>query len=155
MGRIRQSEIDEDDFIEINQDEEEIDDSQWKSKEREIFTSTIEYSLPSLARLIERKKINLVPKYQRRYRWDTKRQSKLIESFIMRVPIPPIYLNEDRKGNFSVIDGKQRLNAIADFFAGKIKLEGLQVFTDLNGMNINDLPPDISDDLASIPTLRA
>jgi len=127
----------------------------WKGQNREINTNTIEYSLPHLADLVQRKKINMEPKYQRRHRWDNERQSKLIESFVMHVPVPPIYLNEDRKGILSVIDGKQRLNTIWNFFLGGLRLEGLTIFEDLNGLTLNELPPDIQDDLITVPSLRA
>lgn len=127
----------------------------WKNQNRELNTNTIEYSLPHLADLIQRKKINLEPRYQRRHRWDNERQSKLIESFIMHVPVPPIYLNEDKKGVFSVIDGKQRLNAIWNFFLGGLRLEGLEIFNDLNGLSLKELPSEIQDDLITVPSLRA
>ena len=62
-----------------------------KKKQRELITSTIDYNLESLSQLINKRTIDLAPKYQRRFRWDEKRKSKLIESFLMNVPIPPIF----------------------------------------------------------------
>ena len=84
---------------------------------------------------------NLRPEYQRRLRWDNKKKSKLIESFIMNIPVPPIFLYEKTLGKFEVMDGQQRLNAISDFWAGKFELEGLKIWAALNGRTYAQLPP--------------
>lgn len=84
---------------------------------------------------------NLQPEYQRRLRWDNKKKSRLIESFIMNVPVPPVFLYEKELGQFEVMDGQQRLNAIADFFSGNFALEGLEIWPALNGRNYGGLPP--------------
>lgn len=65
----------------------------WESKQREVVTSVVDFNLGTLADLVKTKTIDLSPKYQRRFRWDDKRQSKLIESFLMNVPVPPIFAN--------------------------------------------------------------
>ena len=111
----------------------------WEGIQKEVITQPIDYNLKSLVDLIKNETINLNPFYQRRYRWNVERQSKLIESFLMNVPIPPIFLNEDEYGKYSVIDGKQRLNAIHSFLAGKLCLTGLKVFQNLNGKYFNAL----------------
>lgn len=84
---------------------------------------------------------NLRPEYQRRLRWDNKKKSKLIESFIMNVPVPPVFLYEKELGRFEVMDGQQRLNAIAEFLSGSFELEGLDIWKALNGRNYSSLPP--------------
>lgn len=84
---------------------------------------------------------NLRPEYQRRLRWDNKKKSKLIESFIMNVPVPPVFLYEKELGRFEVMDGQQRLNAIAEYFNGEFELEGLEIWQALNGRTYKALPP--------------
>lgn len=84
---------------------------------------------------------NLRPEYQRRLRWDRKKKSKLIESFIMNIPVPPVFLYEKELGKFEVMDGQQRLNAIAEFWQGDFKLVGLEIWKALNGRNYSELPP--------------
>lgn len=84
---------------------------------------------------------NLKPEYQRRLRWDNKKKSKLIESFIMNIPVPPVFLYEKTLGKFEVMDGQQRLNAISEFWAGSFKLEGLKIWAALNGRTYAQLPP--------------
>ena len=127
----------------------------WKAKQRELVTSVVDYNLITLSGLVTEGTISLAPQFQRRFRWDQIRQSKLIESFLMNVPIPPIFLNEDEYGAYSVIDGKQRLSTIVDFFRGKLRLEGLEIFQDINGMSIDDLTPTLRRVLETRPTLRA
>jgi hypothetical protein len=126
-----------------------------EKKQRELLTSTIDYNLESLSQLIIKRVIDLAPKYQRRFRWDEQRKAKLIESFLMNVPIPPIFLNEDDFGKYSVIDGKQRLSAIHDFITGNLILKGLDVFQDLNGKNLFDLPIEFQNSIKIRATIRA
>ncbi|MBH2869529.1 DUF262 domain-containing protein [Serratia marcescens] len=84
---------------------------------------------------------NIRPEYQRRLRWDNKKKSQLIESFIMNIPVPPIFLYEKSLGSFEVMDGQQRLNAIASFYEGEFQLQGLKIWQALNGKTYSQLPP--------------
>jgi hypothetical protein len=127
----------------------------WEAKQRELVTSVVDYNLSTLADLVENNDIDLSPKYQRRYRWDGERQSKLIESFLMNVPVPPVFLNEDAYGQYSVIDGKQRLNAIRNFLRGTLTLKGLEIFSDINDHTFDDLPSRLQTIIRTRPTLRA
>jgi hypothetical protein len=127
----------------------------WEKKQRELITSVVDYNLGTLADLINTKSIDLSPAYQRRFRWDEIRQSKLIESFLMNVPVPPVFLNEDIYGQYSVIDGKQRLNTIHEFLKGRLKLTGLEIFSDINGLTFDSLPPKLQTVIKTRPTLRA
>ncbi|MDQ2713667.1 MAG: DUF262 domain-containing protein [Chloroflexota bacterium] len=127
----------------------------WEEKQRELVTSVVDYNLSTLTDLILTDAIDLSPHYQRRYRWDDIRQSKLIESFLMNVPVPPIFLNEDKYGKYSVIDGKQRLFAISNFLRGRLKLKGLRVFSDINGLSFDDLPGDLRIVIKTRPTMRS
>jgi len=126
-----------------------------EKKQRELITSSVDYNLESLTTLVNTRVIDLSPKYQRRFRWNNERKSKLIESFLMNVPVPPIFLNEDDFGKYSVIDGKQRLTAISEFISGTLKLEGLIVFKDLNGLNLFDLPPEFQSSIKTRANVRA
>jgi len=127
----------------------------WEKKQRELVTSSVDYNLSTLASLIETQGIDLSPKYQRRFRWDQVRQSRLIESFLMNVPVPPVFLNEDVYGQYSVIDGKQRLTAIFEFLRGRLRLTGLEVFSDVNGLTIDNLPQRLQNVIKTRPTIRA
>ncbi len=86
--------------------------------------------------------------------WTEDKQSKLIESFILNVPVPPIYFSEDEYGIYSVIDGKQRLTSIHNFLNDKFKLKNLEVFSELNGLKFSDLPNQIKHALLIRPYIR-
>lgn len=113
-----------------------------------------DFSLRALHDMAEADSIDLEPKYQRRDRWTQVKQSALIESFILNVPVPPVYLSEDDFGKYSVIDGKQRITAISNFLAGKLRLIGLEQFPELNGSRFSDLPHQIQNALSIRPYIR-
>lgn len=145
----------------IEESDEELDTPEsetvdfWEKKQRELVTSVVDYNLGTLADLVSSKAIDIAPKYQRRFRWDDERKSKLIESFLMNVPVPPIFLNEDSYGQYSVIDGKQRIIAISDFFKSKFRLSGLKLFSDINTHTFDDLPAKLQTVIRTRPTIRA
>ncbi|MGW4717815.1 DUF262 domain-containing protein [Nocardia sp. NPDC004260] len=85
------------------------------------------------------------PEYQRRHRWDNGRKSRLIESFLMNVPVPPIFLYEYELARFEVMDGRQRLTALMDFYENSLELTGLQHWPELNGRTYSSLPSSIRD----------
>jgi len=125
-----------------------LDSLQNKAKERTVKTQSIEYDLETLVKKIVKGVIKLDPDYQRRHRWDNITSSKLIESLILNIPIPIIYLSYDidvdtneEGARYSVIDGQQRLTAIVKFFENKFPLEGLDILEDLEGCFYKDLPP--------------
>ena len=98
--------------------------------------------------------INLDPDFQRRERWSPEKQSSLIESFLLNVPVPPIYLAEDEYGQYSVVDGKQRLTAIRAFMVEDLKLRTLEKFTELENKSFGDLPEPLQNALKIRPYVR-
>ncbi|MBC8838203.1 DUF262 domain-containing protein, partial [Escherichia coli] len=62
--------------------------------------------------------IQLAPNFQRNYVWDAERKSLLIESMMLRIPLPMFYVSEDKEGIWEVVDGLQRLTTIRDFILG-------------------------------------
>lgn len=113
-----------------------------------------DFSLQGLQEMVDEQIIDLAPSYQRRERWGPDRQSQLIESFLLNVPVPPIYLAEEEYGIYSIIDGKQRITSIADFLNNKFALTGLEKFTAIGGLRYRDLPQKLSAALRVRPYLR-
>lgn len=105
-----------------------------------MFTDTFETETGEIAAKYKRD-----PEYQRRHRWDEGRQSRLIESFLMNVPVPPVFLYEYELARFEVMDGRQRLTALMDFYQGNLALTGLQHWPELNGRTYSELPSSIRD----------
>lgn len=121
-----------------------------------IVYQTITFFLPQIRQMIEKEEtLNIRPEYQRRLRWSNTQKSKLIESLLLNVPIPPVFFYESDAARYEVMDGQQRLNAIRDFFAGEFALVGLEVLEPLNGIRYPRCPPRIkrSLDRASISAI--
>lgn len=127
-----------------------LESIQQKARERTVKTQNVEYDLDTLIKRIEKKTIKLDPDYQRRHRWTNETSSRLIESLVLNIPIPVVFISQDvdvddevsdSASRFTVIDGQQRLTAIFEFMKNKLKLEGLETLSELNGSYYKDLPP--------------
>ncbi|EHU2502372.1 DUF262 domain-containing protein [Acinetobacter baumannii] len=87
----------------------------------------------------------IAPDYQRKKEiWNSVVQSRLIESLIVRIPIPILYLDATNDDQWKIVDGLQRLTTLKKFIDYEnelpFKLEGLEYVTELNGLTFNDLP---------------
>lgn len=122
-----------------------------------IVTESARYSLAGILAMLQETvelegsggkkelRYKLDPEYQRRHRWSIERKSRLIESFLMNVPVPPVFLYERDLARFEVMDGRQRLTALSEFYADKFALTGLQYWSDLDGRRYSQLPSKVRD----------
>lgn len=109
-----------------------------------IVRSNMDLSLHNLRQsLKDANYINLRPAYQRRHRWDSKKRSQLIESLLLNIPIPPIFLFENDYNQYEIMDGRQRLEAIKGFLDNSFALRGLEYWPELDRSRFDDLPPTI------------
>lgn len=122
---------------------DEAVNARYSRGEVRIVTEQARYPLTAIPGMVDSDDYELNPDFQRRHRWDRVRKSRLIESFIMNVPIPPIFLYEARFSYYEVMDGLQRLTAIRDFYKDIYPLEGLQEWADLNGRKYSELPEEV------------
>lgn len=81
-----------------------------------------------------------VPEYQREFVWDDVRQARLIESIILGLPIPIIFVAENSSGRLEIVDGSQRIRTLAAFINDELQLTGLEKLTELNNAKYSDLP---------------
>jgi len=107
-----------------------------------VVRETKDYQLDYLRHALQpgRELIDTSPDYQRRLRWTNKKRSLLIESFLLNIPVPPIFLFERDYNEYEVIDGRQRLDTIREFLANNFSLIGLEYWPELNHHRFNDLP---------------
>ena len=89
-----------------------------KCGEYEVTASPNDFNLLTLLNFIESGAIE-IPGFQRNYVWDIKRASKLIESIIIGLSVPQIFLYEEGRNSFLVIDGQQRLMSLYYFWKGR------------------------------------
>lgn len=110
-------------------------------------------SLSEFHRWYTKGRIIVDPEWQRKYVWDRKRASRLVESFLIDLPVPVIYLAVNDEGKYEVIDGLQRLTSIFDFFENSYPLVGLEIKKDLVGKYFSDLEMELQSKLEDA-TLR-
>lgn len=105
----------------------------------DIFVENKPFSLRQIVELINNGDIELTPDFQRNFIWDKTRQSKLIESVLLGLPLPSIYLSQYKDGRLTVVDGLQRLHTIKYFLEDKLVLSNLEYLKDCNGKTYSQL----------------
>ncbi|MBK5124972.1 DUF262 domain-containing protein [Burkholderia sp. R-69980] len=107
-----------------------------------VVRETKDYQLDYLRHALQPGKelIDTSPGYQRRLRWPNKKRSLLIESFLLNIPVPPVFLFEHDYNAYEVIDGRQRIETIRSFLANNFALSSLEYWPELNRKRFNDLP---------------
>lgn len=125
-----------------NMTDEEIN-MKYERGEQRIVTEQGSVHLDLISTVFSQAKYNLRPEFQRRITWDTKKRSKLIESFIMNIPVPPVFLFEEDYSSYVVMDGLQRISAIMDFYRDVYELNGLEEWSELNGKKYSELPKKV------------
>lgn len=131
--------------------EEEIESIEVPSRKRRVYTEQGDPEIESLYGKYKRGKLVIQPDFQRHFVWDAKKSSRLIESALLDIPLPVIYLSEEKDGKEYVIDGQQRLTAFFSFIDGQFpdgrdfKLTGLKVFTELNRKSFKEIDEELQD----------
>jgi hypothetical protein len=137
------SDDDDDDSIQLEANQEEIN---------EIVVFGTDWTTATILDQMKRGNIQLNPRFQRRDAWDIGRKSRFIESLILGLPVPPIVLasNFKQKGKYIVLDGKQRLLTILQFYGfsdiernNSFKLKKLDFKKNLNGLNFENLSQNL------------
>ena len=119
-------------------------DEFFKTNAFRMVYQTNNFFLPQIRDLIDRGEVlNLRPEYQRRLRWSGPQKSRLIESLLLNIPVPPIFLYESDAARYEVMDGQQRLNSVREFIAGDFALSGLPILKPINGLRYSRCPPRI------------
>lgn len=116
--------------------------SKYARSQLRVIRETKDYQLDYLKLALSpiSQRIDTSPSYQRRLRWTNQKRSRLIESFLLNIPVPPIFLYEHDYNDYEVIDGRQRLETIREFLANNFALTGLEYWPELNRRRFNELP---------------
>ena len=97
-------------------------------------------TVSEVVKRIKRRRFFLDPDFQRDFVWEPSKQSKLMESCLMRIPLPVLYVAEAPDGRIVVVDGLQRLTTFVRFLGDKLALTGLGRGHPLTGKRFSDLP---------------
>ncbi len=129
-----------DEIVEKDTEADKPDPEEDHPPSREVITQPYDLVVGSLVSQIEQKDIILRPSFQRGYVWTNPIASKLIESLVLNVPIPPCYLSQNDNFELDVVDGQQRLESIRRFVDNQFALSSLSIATELNGKRFHQLP---------------
>lgn len=130
--------------------------SELMEQKKRVDFNTYDLSVKELISMVNDDLINIAPEYQRKFRWESDRQSSLIESLFLGIPVPSLFMAANADGTWEVIDGVQRLSTMICFAGDEIvlkkvnsdetqplRLTGLEKLKSFNGKSFNDLPKDI------------
>ena len=126
--------------------EPEIDDPQQSATEQPFDPSlikvrTISIVVEQVVTRIKYDEIDLQPDFQRvRGIWDVRRKSRLVESLLLRIPIPVFYVAADREDQWAVVDGVQRMSSIHGYMTGEFALAQLEYRKEFEGKKYDELP---------------
>ena len=130
---------------EENDEEEKYEKDDLIYEPEEINIITREPTIEQLVRRIDEKVLDLAPDFQRHSDiWKDDVKSRLIESIIIRIPLPAFYIDGTNEENWLVVDGLQRLSALKQFMIksnNNLRLTGLEYLgEELNGKSYEELP---------------
>jgi len=137
LNEEEQKELSEEELLEVDVEVNDETDSNISS--RKLHTSKQDKAITDLHRMIKDHEIILSPNFQRRYVWTNKGASKFIESLLINIPIPTIFVSANEDGIWDVVDGQQRLTAITKFLDNELTLSGLETLSELNKSKYEDL----------------
>ncbi|UCH98786.1 MAG: DUF262 domain-containing protein [Candidatus Aminicenantes bacterium] len=110
---------------------------------KEVDIREDKFSIYEWLRKLKKGQLLLNPEFQRHLVWKDVQRSRFIESILLKITIPPMYVRQDKEGKYTIVDGQQRTSTLRDFVEGKFKLRDLKVLKELNGKTFNDLDPGL------------
>jgi uncharacterized protein with ParB-like and HNH nuclease domain len=125
--------------------------NQLDKETRKVDFDSFDISVKELVSMSDEGIVDIAPEYQRQFRWPHENQSRLIESVLLGIPVPSLFMAANKDGSWELIDGVQRLNSLIHFvgndeqlkkfgFESNLVLKGLEVLTEFNNSSFKDLP---------------
>ncbi len=121
--------------------------------DRPVTSQSSDWTISALRDKLDRGLLLLQPKFQREYVWILRPElpSRLIESLLLEIPIPPIYFGKGPSGDLEMIDGQQRLTTLINFVSNKFVLRKLNRMPSLNHKFFKDLPANLQEKILDTP----
>lgn len=131
----------DEDSLEEENEEEQYEKNIFRYDPEKINIVTREPTIEQILRRIDEKALDLAPDFQRQaHIWKDDVKSRLIESILIRIPLPAFYMDATNEDKWLVVDGLQRLSALKQFVSEKtLKLTGLEYLTELEGKTYDEL----------------
>lgn len=116
---------------------------QIREKKQEVRYGTREYVAEYLVDKFDAEEFYIPLEYQRNFVWSDEDCSYFIESVLIGLPIPYMFFADTEDGRTEIVDGAQRMNALASFVSDNLTLRGLTILTSVNGKTYSDLPVEV------------
>ena len=137
---------------------------QISEKSKDISTETLQMSIGEIVNMYKDGDLDIHPEFQRFYRWSDSQKSKLIESILLNIPIPAIFVSQKEDGIWDVVDGLQRLSTILEFVGEykssedkklpPLKLQGTKLLSKLKNVYYDDFPDKDNDGVCLDPEIK-
>lgn len=135
--------------------EPEVDDDEQQARDDDtpVVSKPADWTITSLREKWEAGLLNLQPTFQREYVWRLRPElrSRLIESILLEIPIPPLYFGRQRGGTLEVIDGQQRITTLIQFIGNDFPLQRLTRMPSLNGKVFRELSREHKEKIKDTP----
>ena len=112
---------------------------QIKEKQQEIKYDLRDFTVDYLVKSF-REDLFFIPEYQREFIWPEKNKSQFVESLLLGLPIPMLFVADMADGRLEIVDGAQRIQTLEQFLSGDLTLETLSLLDKFNGFSFPDLP---------------
>lgn len=144
-------------LLAITDDELEPEDGEedyiQRRDDRPVTSQILDWTIGALREKLDRGQLDLQPKFQREYVWDSRPElpSRLIESLFLEIPVPPIYFGRVAAGRLEIIDGQQRLTTLINYVTNNFPLQKLNRMSSLNGKYFRDLTLEQQEKILDAP----
>jgi len=151
----------------VKENDPEQQRQQLDEQRRKVDFDSYDVTADDLIRRVERLRIEIAPVYQRQFRWDVMRQSQLIESLLLGIPVPPLFMATNsasgKQAQWEVVDGLQRLLTLVNFIGSdearlaakltgaRLRLGKIEKLSTIAECYFSDLPADIQSALEDRP----
>lgn len=127
---------------------------QLQNERRTVSFDSYDITVRQLVDMFDKGELDISPEYQRQFVWDAYRQSQLVESAFLGIPIPSLYMATNADSTWEVVDGVQRLCTLISYCADdevrrrigrqtSLRIEGLEKLASLNGSSFSELPKSV------------
>lgn len=133
---------------------ESIQDQLDKNR-RSVAFDSYDLAVRQLIDMLSENSIDIAPEYQRHFKWNPERQSQLVESLLLGIPVPSLFMATNSDATWEVVDGLQRLTTLINFVGTndqiaeltttgkKLRIVGLEKMSSLNGLTFEELPKSV------------
>jgi len=136
---------------------------QLNTERRRVDVAVADLTIRELVRMVGEGELNAAPAYQRKFRWNAEDESRLVESLLLGLPVPSVFVASNSDFSLEVVDGLQRVSTLVHFLApdlddlraigrdAPLALEGLQKLDELEGLTFADLPGEVQRYFGRLP----